>query len=246
MRATNPLLSEDAMRSQNQGYTVYADNIMTIDGTINKIAILLVLTMGSAMLSWMMFGGTAAAQIWMIVGAIGGFIVALVTVFQKHLSPTLAPIYALLEGLFLGCFSGYMETIFPGIAFQAVCLTFFVLFSLLLVYKSRIINVTENFRLGVFAATGAIALYYLFSMITGFFGFPLPLIHSSGPLGIGFSVVVVIVASLNLVLDFDFIERGSQSNLPKYMEWYGAFGLMVTLIWLYIEILRLLAKLRSR
>ncbi len=244
MRATNPLLGENAIRSQ--GYASYGAEVMTIDGTINKTALMLLITAGMAFLSWMMFGGTGSAQIWMIVGAIGGFIVAMVTVFKKHLSATTAPIYAMLEGVFLGCFSGFMETIYPGIAFQAICLTFFVLFSLLLAYRSRIINVTENFRLGVFAATGAIALYYLFSIIVGLFGITVPFLHDNGPLGIGFSVVVVIIASLNLVLDFDFIERGSQSNLPKYMEWYGAFGLMVTLIWLYIEIIRLLAKLRSR
>jgi len=244
MRATNPLLSENAIRSQE--YASYSANAMTIDGTINKTAIMLLITAGMAMLSWTMFGASPAAQIWMIIGAIGGFILAMVTVFKKEWSSVTAPVYALFEGVFLGCFSGFMETIFPGIAFQAICLTFFVLLSLLVAYQSRIIKVTENFRLGVFAATGAIALYYLFSIILGFFGITVPLIHDSGPLGIGFSVVVVIIASLNLVMDFDFIERGSQANLPKYMEWYGAFGLMVTLIWLYVEIIRLLAKLRSR
>ncbi len=244
MRATNPLLSENALKTREQSF--YSTDIMTIDGTINKIGILLLLAAGMAFLSWMMFGGTNLVQVWMIIGAIGGFITALVTVFNKQLSGITAPVYALFEGVFLGCFSGYMESIFPGIAFQAVCLTFFVLFSLLLVYKARVIRVTDNFRMGVFAATGAIALYYLFSFILGFFGITVPFIHDTGLFGIGFSVVVVIVASLNLVLDFDFIERGSRSNLPKYMEWYGAFGLMVTLIWLYIELVRLLAKLRSR
>ncbi|OGI01090.1 MAG: hypothetical protein A2Y25_04950 [Candidatus Melainabacteria bacterium GWF2_37_15] len=243
MRSTNPLLSEKAF--ENRGYSSYSRDLMTIDGTVNKVGMLLLLTAGMALFSWMMFGGTGLVQLWMIVGAIGGFITAMVTVFQKHLSGITAPIYALFEGVFLGCFSGYMETIYPGIAFQAVCLTFFVLFSLLLVYKARIINVTQNFRLGVFAATAAIGLYYLFSFTVSFFGVTVPFIHDSGLMGIGFSVVVVVVASLNLVLDFDFIEKGSQSNLPKYMEWYGAFGLMVTLIWLYVELIRLLAKLRS-
>ncbi|MFA6379469.1 MAG: Bax inhibitor-1/YccA family protein, partial [Candidatus Omnitrophota bacterium] len=158
-----------------------------------------------------------------------------------------APLYALVEGVVIGCISFFFEKLYPGIVIQAVGLTFGTLFALLLAYQSRIIKVTQNFRLGVIAATGGIALYYLASMIlSGFFKIQVPLIHESTPLGIGFSVVVVVIAALNLVLDFDFIEKGAQANAPKYMEWYGAFGLMVTLIWLYLEILRLLAKTRRR
>jgi uncharacterized YccA/Bax inhibitor family protein len=179
-------------------------------------------------------------------GAIGGFITAMVTIFKKTWSPVTAPLYALLEGLVLGAISALLEKVYPGIAIQAVGLTFGVLFCLLFAYSSRMIRVTAKFRLGVVAATGAIAVTYLVDMVLHFFGIQIPFIHQSGFWGIAFSVVVVIIASLNLVLDFDFIESGTQSGAPKYMEWYGAFGLMVTLIWLYLEILRLLSKLRDR
>ena len=177
---------------------------------------------------------------------IGGFIVALVTVFKKTWAPITAPIYALLEGLVLGTASAMMEMRFHGIAIQAVGLTFGTLVALLLVYRTGVIKVTDNFRLGVVAATGGIALFYIATMILGFFGVRFPSIYGAGPLGIGISVFVVIIAALNLVLDFDFIESGARMGAPKYMEWYGAFGLMVTLIWLYFEILRLLSKVRSR
>ena len=157
-----------------------------------------------------------------------------------------APIYALFEGLFLGGISATLEARFPGIVIQAVGLTFGTLFGLLLAYKSGLIKVTENFRLGLFAATGGIFLLYMASFVMSFAGMRIPYIHESGLIGIGFSGFVVVIAALNLVLDFDFIESGSENRLPKYMEWYAAFGLMVTLIWLYVEILHLLTKLRSR
>ena len=146
----------------------------------------------------------------------------------------------------MGAISAMFESMYPGIALQAIFLTLTILFSLLLAYKSGLIKVTENFRLGVVAATGGIFLVYLFSMIGNMFGFNMPYIHESGLMGIGFSVFVIVIASLNLVLDFDFIEHGAENNAPKYMEWYAAFGLLVTLIWLYVEILRLLAKMRER
>ena len=157
-----------------------------------------------------------------------------------------APAYAILEGFVLGGVSAIFESQYPGIVVQAVSLTLFILLSLLFAYKSRLIKVTDNFRLGVVAATGGIALVYFASFVLGFFGIHIPMIHSNGLFGIGFSIFVVIIASMNLVLDFDFIEKGAASGAPKFMEWYAAFGLMVTLIWLYLEILRLLAKLRSR
>lgn len=186
------------------------------------------------------------AGVAVFTSAIIGFIIAIVTIFVKKISPYTTPIYVILEGVVLGVISRLMEQVFTGIVLQAVLLTFGILFCLLLLYKSKLINVTENFRLGVFAATGGIALIYLISFIAGLFGSTIPYIHESGPIGIGFSVFVVIIASLNLVLDFDFIEKGAENNAPKYMEWYATFGLMVTLIWLYLEILRLLAKARSR
>lgn len=181
----------------------------------------------------------------MLIGGIGGFIMALVTIFKKEHSPVTAPIYALLEGLFLGGVSAYFEAQLAGIVFQAVLLTMGTLLSLLFIYKSGLINVTENFKLGVAAATGGIALVYLISFGMSLFGSTMPYIHESGLIGIGFSLFVVVIAALNLVMDFDFIEQGAEQKAPKYMEWYAAFGLMVTLIWLYIEFLRLLAKLRD-
>ena len=181
-----------------------------------------------------------------MIGAIGGFAVALVTVFKKTWSAITAPVYALLEGLFLGGISAVFEARFPGIVIQAVGLTFGTLLCLLFAYKSGLIKATENFKLGIVAATGGIGMIYLVSIFFGFFGIQIPFIHESGIIGIGFSLFVVVIAALNLVLDFDFIESGSEMGAPRYMEWYAAFGLMVTLIWLYIEILRLLSKLRSR
>jgi uncharacterized YccA/Bax inhibitor family protein len=157
-----------------------------------------------------------------------------------------APVYAVLEGLFLGGISAFYEAQFQGIVIQAVGLTFGTLAALLLAYKSGMIRATENFKLGVAAATGGIMLVYLVSLGMSFFGMRMPYLHESGPLGIGISVFIVVIAALNLVLDFDFIEQGAAQGAPKYMEWYAAFGLLVTLIWLYLEILRLLSKLRSR
>ena len=179
-------------------------------------------------------------------GAIGGFVVALVTIFKKEWAPVTTPMYAALEGLFLGAISAMYEKSYPGLPMNAVGLTFGCLGALLAAYSSGLIRPSENFKLGIVAATGGIALLYVVSMGLGFFGKSIPFIHDSGPLGIAFSVFVVGLAALNLVLDFDFIEDGARRGAPKYMEWYGAFGLMVTLIWLYIEMLRLLSKLRSR
>jgi len=179
-------------------------------------------------------------------GFILGLIMAFITCFKPAWSPTTAPIYCLFEGLFLGGFSAFINAAYPGIPLLAVSLTFGILFSLLMAYKSGWIQATENFKLGVVAATGGIFLVYLVSFILSFFGGGIPFIHSSGLIGIIFSFFVVGIASLNLVLDFDFIEQGSEDGAPRYMEWYAAFGLMVTLIWLYIEIVRLLVKLRSR
>jgi len=169
-----------------------------------------------------------------------------VTVFKKEWSPVTAPMYALVEGFFLGAISAVFEARFPGIVFQAVLLTFGTLFALLVAYRSGLIKVTENFKLGVVAATGGIALLYLASFVLGFFNINVPVIHEASGWGIAFSLFVVVVAALNLVLDFDFIENGAAARAPKYMEWYGAFGLMVTLVWLYVEFLRLLSKIQQR
>jgi uncharacterized YccA/Bax inhibitor family protein len=219
---------------------------MTLVGTVNKTGIALLILLATAVLSWNQAFGSAAVIPLMWVGSIGGFVTALVTVFKKELAPITTPLYAALEGLMLGAVSSFFERAYPGIVINAVALTLGTLAMLLLAYRSGLIRATENFKLGVFAATGGIALVYVVSMVMGMFGRAIPYIHESGPIGIGFSVFVVVIAALNLVLDFDFIERGAEQGAPKYMEWYGAFGLLVTLVWLYLEILRLLSKLQGR
>jgi uncharacterized YccA/Bax inhibitor family protein len=221
---------------------------MTISGTINKTGILMLCVAATAMWTWSRFFTThdlAAVSGYTLIGAFGGFIAAMVTIFKKEWAPVTAPIYALLEGLFLGALSATLELRFPGIAIQSVALTFGTCFCLLLAYRSGIIKATERFTLGIVAATGGIALVYLASMLLGFFHVQIPGIFGSGPVGILFSLFVVVIAALNLILDFDFIEQSAWRGAPKYMEWYGAFGLMVTLVWLYLEILRLLSKLRD-
>lgn len=248
MRTSNPTLNDNAFRGE---MTAFGQQAMTISGTVNKTGILLLLAIATAAWTWRGFfaaqeAGEPYSMLPALAGVIGGLIFAIATVIKKNWAPITAPIYALLEGLVLGSVSALFELRYPGLPIQAVSLTFGVLFVLLLAYRSGLIPVTDKLRIGIVAATGAIALFYLVQMFAGFFGFQFTTVNGSGPIGIGFSVVVVIVASLNLVLDFDFIERGARAGAPKYMEWYGAFGLLVTLIWLYFEILRLLAKLRDR
>ncbi|MDP3981758.1 MAG: Bax inhibitor-1/YccA family protein [Chlamydiota bacterium] len=245
MRSANPALNDRIFPRVD----VSTGDEMTIQGTVNKTAIMLFLVICSASFTWHEFFKTSSAagvMGWVMGGAIGGFIVALITIFKKNLAPYTAPIYAILEGLLLGGISALYASQFHGIVVQAVGLTFGTLFAMLMAYKSGMIRVTEKFKMGVVAATGGICLLYIASIIMGFFGVNIPFIHSSGTFGILFSLFVVVVAALNLVIDFDFIEKGAAMGAPKYMEWYGAFGLMVTLIWLYLEMLRLLAKLQSR
>jgi len=221
---------------------------MTVGGTVNKTTMLLALTMITAVYTWGRFNEThdpASVQGLMIIGLVGGLIVAMITVFKTQAAPYTAPVYALLEGLFLGGISAMFEARMPGVVIQAVGLTFGTLFCLLAAYRSGLIKATENFKLGVVAATGGICLLYLVNIVMGLFGHSIGFIHESGTFGILFSAFVVVIAALNLVLDFDFIERGAEQGAPKYMEWYGAFGLLVTLIWLYLEILRLLSKSRE-
>ena len=252
MRSGNPALKESTFLDLGSGTVVSRDGgAMTLNGTINKTGILLLLTVLTAAFSWNQALGpdglpAPGFAVYMWGGAIGGLVLALITVFKKTWSPVTAPLYALVEGFFLGAISAVYNAQFGGIVMQAVMLTFGILFALLFAYRSGLIKATENFKLGVVAATGGIALVYLASIALGFFGIKIPLIHESGLIGIGFSLFVVVIASLNLVLDFDFIEIGVEQGAPKYMEWYGAFGLMVTLVWLYLELLRLLSKLQSR
>lgn len=239
MRTSNPALRENSFSSAKS----FSDNPMTIQGTVDKTLILLGLLVFAS--SWVWSQPLKLAQLFWP-ALIASFVLCMVTIFKKEWSPVTAPLYAGVEGILLGGISAFFEKAYPGIVMQAVGLTFGTLGALLFVYKARIIKVTQNFRLGVFAATGGIFIYYLLSMVLGFFGVQVPLIYDTGLLGIGFSLFVVVIAALNLVLDFDFIEKGAQAGAPKYMEWYGAFGLMVTLIWLYLEILRLLSKLQER
>ena len=246
IRSGNPTLTAKTFTLQER---VSSTAQMTIQGTVNKTGFLLFLVLIPAIWTWDRFistGDQASIVPFIIGGAIGGIVIALITVFNKTWAPFTAPLYALAEGFVLGGISAIFESIYPDIVFQAVGLTMGVLFSLLMAYKSGLIKVTENFNLGIVAATGGIMMVYLASMVLGFFGMGVPFIHENGLMGIGFSAFVVVIAALNLVLDFDFIEAGAKNGAPKYMEWYGAFGLLVTLIWLYIEILHLLAKLRSR
>ena len=245
MRTANPALNEITFTRLER---TYADSdVMSIQGTVNKIGMLLVLTIATATWTWTLAGGESQAVYPLLAfGGIGGLIVAIVTVFKQTWSPVTAPIYCLLKGLVLGGISAIFEAMYPGIVFQAVCLTFCTLACMLIAYRTGLIKATENFKLGVAAATGGIFLVYLVTFLLGLFGIgELGFIHGSGLIGIGFSLFVVVIAALNLVLDFDFIENGAARGAPKYMEWYAAFGLMVTLIWLYIEILRLLAKLAA-
>ncbi len=251
MKTSNPALGENTFRGMSSGRFGGAIDVtsrMTLSGTVNKTGILLLCTFATAAWTWFRFltGDLSTVAPLLTLGAIGGFICAMVTVFKKEWSPVTAPLYALLEGLVLGGISAVMELRYPGIAVQAVGLTFGTLFVLLMAYSSRMIRVTQKFQLGVIAATGGIMVFYLVQMLLGFFGVHFMALNGSGPLGIGISLIITAVAALNLVLDFDFIERGVNYGAPKYMEWYGAFGIMVTLIWLYMEMLRLLSKVRSR
>jgi uncharacterized YccA/Bax inhibitor family protein len=253
MKTSNPALGENTFRGMSgggqYGEAIDVASRMTLSGTVNKTGILLICTAATAAWTWFRFLASmdfAAVAPLLLIGGIGGFICAMVTVFKKEWAPVTAPIYALLEGLVLGGLSAMTNLRYPGIAVQAVSLTFGTLFVLLIAYSSRIIKVTEKFRLGVVAATGGIMVFYLLQMVLGFFGIQFRSLNGAGMIGIGFSLLVCAIAALNLVLDFDFIERGVNYGAPKYMEWYGAFGIMVTLIWLYLEILRLLTKMRGR
>lgn len=223
---------------------------MTIEGTVNKTGLLLFLLVVSAAWPWSRFFGSAgdvtSVMGFLIGGCVAGLVLALITIFKKTAAPVTAPLYAIAEGFALGALSAYFEAQFHLIVIQAVGLTFGTLGALLLAFKTGLIKATENFKLGVVAATGGIALFYLVAIGLSFFGIRLGFLHEGTTAGILFSLFVVIIAALNLVLDFDFIEKGVEAGAPKFLEWYAAFGLLVTLVWLYLEILRLLAKSRAR
>lgn len=250
-KSSNPVLKEQVF---NRDYT-YNSEAMTVNGTINKTALMLLMVVAAAVYTWNKFfnaiavnpeAGSAAVMPWLIIGGIGGFITVLVTVFRPKSSGISAPIYAVFEGLLLGGLSAIFESMYPGVVMRAVVLTLAVFMAMLFFYRSGIIKVTNKLKMGIFAATAGIALMYLVSFIAGLFGAQLGFLYGNSNFSIGFSLVIVAIAALNLVLDFSFIDDAAQAGAPKYMEWYGAFGLMVTLIWLYLEILRLLSKLASR
>ena len=235
MQSSNPALNlaEGAFART----TIIGSDRMTVQGTANKTGLLLLLAFLGAGISW----GSSQPNLWIMVGSIGGLVMAFVTIFKKEWAAVTAPIYALLEGLFLGALS---SAFYPDIAIQAVGLTFGTLAGMLVAYSSGWIKVTEKFRSGVIAATFGIMLFYLATFVLGFFGIGMPGVFDGGLIGIGFSLVVVGVAALNLLLDFDLIDNLAMQGAPKHFEWYGAFALMVTLVWLYLEILRLLSKLQ--
>lgn len=247
MNTANPVLSTNAFTQVGR---VDRSEAMTMSGTATKAGLLLLCVLAAGAWTWMKFvqGGANPANIsgYMLTGLIGGLILALITAFKADWAPYTSIPYALFQGLFLGGISAIYEMQYSGLVMQAIGLTSATLFCLLLAYQSGWIAVTDTFRTGIVAATGGIALFYVVAMALSFFGIQMPFIFGNGAFGILFSLFVVGIAALNLVLDFDFIEQGSRRNAPKYMEWYGAFALMVTLIWLYIEVLRLLSKLRSR
>jgi len=260
MRTSNPALSAAVF----QVHDAASPGTMTLQGTVVKTTILLTILIGVGGITFYqaMQGFDAAAvaangagqlanvpstiYTFGMIGAIAGLILAMITIFKPAVSPYTSPLYAAAEGVFLGGVSAGFEYVYPGVVPQAVALTLGTLATLLTAYATRIIRPSQNFKLGIVAATGGIALFYIATMVLGFFGVHVPLINQSGWVGIGFSAFVVVIAALNLVLDFDFIETGCTQGAPKYMEWYGAFGLLVTLVWLYLEILRLLMKLRER
>ena len=243
MRTTNPVLNSKTFADVQR---VEGAPVMTLEGTVNRTAFLLLILLATATWTWMeaFIGAPVEGYLW--TGLLGGLGIGLVTVFAPGLAKFTAPVYAALEGLALGAISAIYEARFPGIVIQAVALTFGVMAALLVIYRLRIIPVTENFKLGVCAATGGIAIFYLAAIGLSFAGVRIGFLHEGTLLGIGFSLFVITIAALNLVLDFDFIEQGVEHGAPKQMEWYAAFGLVVTLIWLYVAILRLLSKLRSR
>lgn len=251
-KSSNPVFGKQIF---SRTYSDTNEGVMTINGTINKTGIMLAIVVFAALFTWNKFfeaynpsipeAAFSSIKLWLILGGIGGFITALITAFRPQIAAISAPIYAAFEGLFLGGISAFFETMYPGLVMRAVALTFGVFFIMLFLFRSGTIRATGKFKMVIMAATGGIALIYFVSFIAGMFGASMNFLYGNGLMGIGFSLVVVVIAALNLILDFDMIQQGAQAGAPKFMEWYGAFGLMVTLVWLYLEILRLLAKLAS-
>ncbi len=250
-KSGNPTLSENKFRDTILADVITHENAMTLKGTLNKFGFLFLMVLGTSFYSWKEFadGGNVVPLMW--TGALGGLLVAVVLVFKKEWAPYLAPLYALLEGLFVGAISSMYNNAFaekaPNLIMNAVGLTFGVAIAMYLLYSFRIIKATEKFKSIVITATAGIAIFYVLVMLMRMFGFDnMPFLHEGSTFGILFSLFVVSIAALNLILDFDMIEKGAEMGAPKYMEWYGAFGLLVTIVWLYLEILRLLSKVSGR
>jgi uncharacterized YccA/Bax inhibitor family protein len=246
-RTGNPGLNDRTFASQPRASV--AGERMTLQGTVNKSFLLLVVLMAAAIWPWSQYlasGNAAVLGAPVLVGLIGGLVLALIISFKATMAPYLALPYAACEGLAIGAISAMFERRYPGIAIQAVGLTFGVMAALLLAYTMRLIRATQRLRSMVIAATGAIAILYLVTIVLGMFHVATPFMNDASPLSLGISLVIIGVAALNLVLDFDLIEQGVAQGAPRYMEWYAAFGLLVTLVWLYMEILRFLGKARQR
>lgn len=247
-KSGNPALNEKSFQGLSIAGT--GGEVMTVRGTMNKLGFMLLLLMAGAFYTWSAFSKGQNVNTWMWVGAIGGLVLALVMTFKKEWAPYLAPAYAIAEGLFIGAISAMynyaLADQMPNIITNAVGLTVGVAVAMFLLYNFRIIRATERFKSIVFTATAGIAIFYLIVMVLRLFGVNVAFMHDSSMLGIGISLFVVGIAALNLIMDFDMIEQGAAYGAPKYMEWFGAFGLLVTLVWLYLEILRLLSRFASR
>ena len=242
IRSSNPTFSKS---TYGKGMSAASVDSMTISGAVNKCFIMLALMLVSAFYVWNDFVNSGQVTALLVPCAILGLILALITCFKHTWAPYTSPVYALCEGVLLGGMSAMLEAKFPGIAMQAVGITFATFLAMLLAYRGGFIRATEKFKSVITAATLGIMLVYVVSMILSFFGTTIPMIHEGGMIGIGFSLFVVVIAALNLVLDFDSFEQCERARAPKHMEWYCAFGLTVTLVWLYFEVLILLSKLRS-
>jgi len=246
-KSGNPTLSENTFQ---KSIVLNESEVMTERGTLNKFFLLSLLVMASASFTWNAASQGKDVGSWIWIGLFGGLIVGFITVFKPMWASFTAPVYALMEGLLVGGISVYynnaFEKIAPGIIMQAVTLTFGTVLSMFLLYRSGIIKATERFKSIVITATGGIMIFYLLAMGLRFFNIDIAFLHEGSAIGIIFSLVVVAIAALNLIVDFDAIEKGVSMSVPKYMEWYGAFALIVTIVWLYLEILRLLGKINSR
>lgn len=244
----NPIFNNMLNSNSSDADLALESKVMTVSGSVNKTVFLLAMVVLSAFYTWnqAMAGFSDKVSMLMMGGLVVGFILAMIIIFTRKALPVLTPIYAVCEGFFLGGISAVYAGEYAGIVIQAILATFATLFAMLILFKTRLITCTEKFRSVIFTATASVALIYLIQIVASLFGRGIPQIFTASPIGIGFSVIVVLIAAFNLIVDFDFIERGANEMIPVEYEWYGAFGLVVSLVWLYLEMLRLLAKLSSR